>query len=77
MERAWPGDRVNEPEAIKRKDHLVNRGRRDFEIALEVGLSRWPTVDFRVRIEESEILTLQVREVWHPYLILRQPTSLR
>jgi len=67
----------NESEAIKRKDHLVDRGWSDFKVALEVGLRRWTTVDFRVGIEESQILTLQVREVRHPYLLLRQPTRIR
>jgi len=44
----------------------MNRGWRDFEVALEVGLGRGSTVHFCVRIKKSEVLTLQVREVRHP-----------
>jgi hypothetical protein len=44
----------------------MNSGRRDFEVALEVSLCRWTTVHFRVRVEEGEILALQVCEVGHP-----------
>ena len=52
----------------------MNRGRRDLEVALEVSLRRWTTGHFCVRIEKSEILTLQVREGRHPYLTPRRPT---
>ncbi len=63
----------NESEAIKRKDHLVDRGRRDFEVAQEVSLRRWTTAHFRVRVDESEILALQVCEAWHSFVISSRP----
>jgi hypothetical protein len=52
----------------------VNCGRSDFEVALEVSLCRWTTIHFRVRVEESKILTLQVRELGHHFVTSRRPT---
>ena len=50
----------------------MNRGRRDFEVALEVRLCRRPTIHFRVRIDEGEILALQARELGHPFMMSRR-----
>jgi hypothetical protein len=46
----------------------MNRGRRDFEVALEVNLCGWSTIHFRVRIDEGEILALQARELGHAFV---------
>ena len=46
----------------------MNRGRRDFEVALEVRLCRWSTIHFRVRVDEGEILALQARELGHAFV---------
>lgn len=66
----------DESETIKRQDHLVNHRRRDLEVALEVSLCRWTTVHFRVRVDECEILALQVREVGHRHVISRPVNAL-
>jgi len=53
----------------------MNRGRRNVEVALEVRLCRWPTIHFRVRVDEGEILALQTRELRHPFMMSRRPTA--
>lgn len=52
----------------------MDRRRRDFEVTLEVSLRRWTTIRFRVRVEEGEVLALQVRELSHLFVTSdRQP----
>lgn len=65
----------DESETRKRQDHLMNRGRRDFEVALEVRLCRWPTIHFRVRVDEGKILALQTRELGHLFVMSRRSTT--
>src|SRR5215472_8598205 len=45
-------------------DHLVNRGRGNLEIPLQIGLRGCLAVNLRIVIDEHQILTLFRREWW-------------
>ena len=55
---ATPGLTANEAVAFEGKDHLVNRGRADFEVALHVDLGGWAPEHVRVGVDEGQILAL-------------------
>jgi hypothetical protein len=48
--------------AFEGKHHLVDRRRRDVEVALQVGLGRRPAEHERIGMNEGEILALLVGE---------------
>lgn len=43
-------------------DHIVNRGRRDSKVALQIGFRRSLAVDFGVVVDECQVLALFFRE---------------
>ena len=50
---------LNQPFCVQRQNHLVNCGRRDFEICLHVSFCGRTSVNLSVVVDEGEILTLQ------------------
>jgi len=48
----------NQAITFERDDHLVDRGRADFEVALHVGLGGWSPEHVRVGVDEGQVLTL-------------------
>lgn len=50
----------DEARSLKHKDHLMNRGRRHAEVALQVDFGRWPAQNHRVSMDEGEIPPLLV-----------------
>jgi hypothetical protein len=44
--------------AFEGENHLVDGGRRDLEMAAQIGLGGWPFVDRRIGVNEGEILAL-------------------
>ena len=57
-----PGSPLNEAVGFQCKDHLVHRRRAYAKVSLHVGLSGRTAVDPAVVMNESEILSLFVRE---------------
>src|SRR3954464_3245946 len=55
---------ADEAETLQREHHLVHGGRTDPEMALHVALGRWPAVDPCVGIDEGQVLTLPLGEVF-------------
>jgi len=56
------GDAADQAEPLELDDHLVDRGRRDLEEPLEVGLRWWSTMEQRVRVDECQVLALLLGE---------------
>ena len=52
----------DEPGAFEGEDHLMDGGRRDAEMALQVGFGRWSAEHLRVGVDEGQILALLRRE---------------
>ena len=50
---------ADESKAFQGEDHLVDAGRSDGEVALQVLLGRRPSEDPRVRIDEGQVLALR------------------
>ena len=48
----------DETEALEGKDHLVDRGWAEAEVALHVGLGRRVSADVRISVDEGQILAL-------------------
>ncbi len=46
--------------ALKGEDHLVNAGRRDLKVSLDVGLCGGTRIDFGVGVDEGQILSLSL-----------------
>ena len=44
--------------SFERDDHLVDRGRGYFKVALHVGLGGWAPEHVRVGVDEGQVLTL-------------------
>ena len=50
---------LNEPPVVERHDHAVDGGRRDPEEVLKVTLGRRATVQYRVGVDEGQVLPLR------------------
>ena len=50
----------DEPALLQGDDHVVDRGRRDLEVSLHVGLGGRDTMDLRVIVDEGQVLALRV-----------------
>ena len=55
--------------AFERKNHLVNRGRRDLEMTLHVGLGRRAPEQPRIGIDEGQVLALLFGEAGRAWLV--------
>ena len=49
---------ANKAVAFERDDHLVDRGRTDAEVALQIGFGGGPSEHVRVGIDEGQIVAL-------------------
>jgi hypothetical protein len=49
---------ANQAVSFERHDHLVNRGRADFKVALHVGLGGRAPEHVRVGVDEGQVLAL-------------------
>ena len=49
---------ANEAVSFEGHDHLVDRGRAYFKVALHVGLGGWTPEHVRVSVDEGEVLAL-------------------
>lgn len=52
------GGAADEAEALKGEDHLMDRGRRDLEVSLQLGLGGWVTMDAAIGVDEGQVLAL-------------------
>src|SRR5215472_5910508 len=59
-----PGSSLDKAVALQGLDHIVNRGRGNPEVALQIRLCGSLAVDLGVVVEECQILTLLGRESW-------------
>jgi len=62
MLRGDPRLPFDKASSFERYHHLVNRGRADPKILLQVGFGRRPAVQARVLVDVGQILTLLGRE---------------
>jgi hypothetical protein len=52
------GRAADETQAFEGEDHLVDRGWRDLEVSLQLGLGGWVTVDAAIGVDEGQVLAL-------------------
>src|SRR5437879_41968 len=52
------GRATDEGQTLEGEDHLVNRGRRDLEVSLQLGLGGWIPMDAAIGVDEGQVLAL-------------------
>jgi len=59
LDASWrAGLTTNEAISFERDDHLMDRGRADAEMALDVGFGGWAPKHVRIGVDEGQVLAL-------------------